>query len=699
MKKNNQNTNKSYLIVFLCIILLTAASVGSAIMISTNTTAIYNRYLNTLKSGYIADETVYVYSTVDIIDAKATAELKNQAALSIPTVFSFNVANSEKMLYNYEYLSSQNEVTNQNIISVAYEILSEIIKQGYFDEIELSQMKLLENNKILIINIPYDVYANSQRVVDTDSLLSSSNIDQYILEQAAKYSDIISPSNYKELLTFVKYCLVVNVFEDTVITTYRRDLAMSQVEPVVESYTKGEVIIPVDTVITENEIDVIRSLADSSKFDIREYWGQGIFCLAGFIATVLGFYFVARHSGIHYMTYIGIFTVSTLLVIGVATYLSLKFSYLELNSTEVFFAVCFVPMLVTALSSKKSLGFISAAAIGIAMVISPGANVYTFFYAVSVGSFCSYTIRFMNRRLDSLLQFFLSIAGSVMITTFCIVIEASSIPDMMDILVITAARTALSNLILFGAIPVLEKVFNLPTVFRLHELAYTDSPLLVRLAKAAPGTYSHSRSVAELAQEAAAKVGANYGIAMVGGLYHDIGKTDHPEYFVENQSGNNKHDEINPTLSASIIRNHVKSGADKAREARLPAEIIDIIANHHGNDVIRYFLHEANENKGKNRIVEESDFRYNAEPPSTKECAIVMIADSVEAAARTINDPTPAKFSKLIRAIILSKVEHHQLDNCNLSMKDLNIISESLLKTLTAQYHARIEYPDEENKK
>ena len=200
--------------------------------------------------------------------------------------------------------------------------------------------------------------------------------------------------------------------------------------------------------------------------------------------------------------------------------------------------------------------------------------------------------------------------------------------------------------------------------------------------------------VATLAENACKEIGANSLVARVGSYYHDIGKMEQSEYFVENQSGQNKHDEINPSLSVSVIRSHVKKGVEKAHQLHLPQVIIDIISEHHGNSVIAYFYNEA---KLKNPDVQEEDFSYMGNPPKTKESAVVMLADTVEAACRTLEKPSVSRLDKFIQSLISSKLEHHQLDRCNLTFKDLTTIRESFVTILAGYYHSRIEYPDQKD--
>ena len=279
-------------------------------------------------------------------------------------------------------------------------------------------------------------------------------------------------------------------------------------------------------------------------------------------------------------------------------------------------------------------------------------------------------------------------------------INEATFTMIFTVLLGTLINVSIAYILLTALLPVAEKLFNLPTIFRLYELAYGENPILNRLAQSAPGTYSHSVAVADLAEVGAKAIGANSLLARVGGLYHDIGKIEHPEYFIENQNGVNKHDDINPSLSVAVIKSHVKVGADKGREAGLPIEVIKIIQNHHGNDIIAYFYNEAlkfqaasSDDKGE--TVKASDFSYNAEIPDFRECGIVMLADTIEAASRTVT-PNASKYAKLIDNLFMGKIERGQLDNSNLTMNDIKALSDAFVKTLVARNHSRIEYPDED---
>ena len=253
-----------------------------------------------------------------------------------------------------------------------------------------------------------------------------------------------------------------------------------------------------------------------------------------------------------------------------------------------------------------------------------------------------------------------------------------------------------SGMLVLGILPPLENALNASTTFRLIELSDLNAPILRRLFTTAPGTYSHSILVANLAEAACLDIGANPLLTRVGSYYHDLGKMENPHYFVENQTDYNRHDDLAPRLSATVIRSHVKLGVEKARQLRLPREVIDIIDQHHGNSVITWFYDKALKLEGKakrNSPVDIEDFTYPGVPPRSRESAVVMLADVSEAAVRAMEKPTAVKIEKLIQDLFAKKVESGQLAHSELTFRELESIKNSFLRVLVAYYHSRIEYP------
>jgi putative nucleotidyltransferase with HDIG domain len=268
--------------------------------------------------------------------------------------------------------------------------------------------------------------------------------------------------------------------------------------------------------------------------------------------------------------------------------------------------------------------------------------------------------------------------------------------------------TAIASVLL---LPLLESVFDLTSPITLSDLADLGQPLLQRLALEAPGTYHHCLVVANLAQSAAQTIGANALLVQAGAYYHDIGKLGKAGLYTENmQAQDNPHDEFSPNMSALLITSHVKEGVSLALLCKLPRTVIDIIKQHHGTGLVAFFLHKAkiqNENEKKREgrpgfpgsatPVNESDFRYPGPKPQSREAAIVMIADAVEAASRALAKPTPNHIRDLISDIIRGKLLDGQFDECGLTLAELNRLRESFIFTLTSMFHSRIAYPKDES--
>ena len=253
-------------------------------------------------------------------------------------------------------------------------------------------------------------------------------------------------------------------------------------------------------------------------------------------------------------------------------------------------------------------------------------------------------------------------------------------------------------ILVLGTLKVFESLFCVLTNYSLLELSDFNQPLLKRMVIEAPGTYHHSILVSNLSETAADAIGANALLTRVGGYYHDIGKMVKPEYFTENQLiGGNKHDNIEPTMSRLVILNHVKEGIELAKKNNLNQAIIDFIPQHHGTSIIHFFHQKAIEASEGGKHIDESDFRYPGPKPQMRETAIVLLADSVEGAVRSLDEANPKKIEEMVKKIINNKFIDGQLDECNLTLKEIDKISSTFIRVLSAMYHGRIKYPEKKN--
>ena len=317
-----------------------------------------------------------------------------------------------------------------------------------------------------------------------------------------------------------------------------------------------------------------------------------------------------------------------------------------------------------------------------------------------VSSLAIYTVRRLRSRTQILWSILAVTSGYVAVIAVFEMIKFSNWESVMEHMVFATANGVLSPLLSYGILVLIERVFKITTNLTLLELLDFNNKLLSKLAMRAPGTFKHSIDVGNLAVAASEAVGANSLLARVGAYYHDIGKAEKPEYFIENQlRGTNKHDKLSPRLSATVIVAHVKDGIKLAEENRLPAIVADFIPMHHGKTRVEYFYQQALERaKETDSEINESDFRYPGPRPNTKETGILMIAEAIEAASRSLKNPNPQRIESLMDTIIESRIKGGELINCPLTFRDLEIIKSAMMPVLTGSMHERIEYPGQRKK-
>ena len=316
-------------------------------------------------------------------------------------------------------------------------------------------------------------------------------------------------------------------------------------------------------------------------------------------------------------------------------------------------------------------------------------------YAAIASSIAVYGIgRYRNRQTVTIAGCLIGGASAVLTIA---VLAFTQQPFVLNSILLSIACGLASGIITAAVtsvlLPVCESLFGILTDVKLLELSNADLPVLGQLALRAPGTNQHSHAVGQLAEEACRVVGGNGLLARIGALYHDIGKTAAPEHFVENQSGKNPHDKLKPAQSAKIIIAHVNYGVKLAREMGLPQRIIDFIPQHHGTRTLHYFLKKAQAQARSDEEISENEFRYPGPRPQFKEAAIMMIADSCEAAARSLAEPTPENIRFIVTKIIDAILADDQLGECDLTLRELTQIRESMIKSLVAIYHSRVDYP------
>ena len=333
--------------------------------------------------------------------------------------------------------------------------------------------------------------------------------------------------------------------------------------------------------------------------------------------------------------------------------------------------------------------------VSFAVLASGSWEIVPFLFTLGTSMSSVAIVRKVERRIDLVFAAIMLALCDLVLFVLLIVVFNETFAANAKLFIGILCNGFLSGILTLGLLTPLEYMLNTASVFRLMDLSDTNAALLKKMCITASGTYQHSMMVAQLAEFACREIGANPLIARVGGYYHDIGKLDQSEYFVENKQGDTeKHNDINPTLYATVIKSHVKKGVEKAMQMHLPRVIIDVIAEHHGNTVIQYFYNEAKE---KDPSLTPEDFAYPGPTPTTRESGVVMLADTVEAACHTLKNPSIPRLETFITGLINGKIEAHQLDNCDLTYRDISKIKEAFVQILAGFYHSRIEYPDQQD--
>lgn len=492
-------------------------------------------------------------------------------------------------------------------------------------------------------------------------------------------------------------------------TSARKEEARAKVEPVVVEIAKGEMIIREGERVERKHILFLESLRNiqQSQADLRTFIG---FSALIFILIYI-FHWVGtrnfkkfRFSSKDRMVLGGFFVCC----VGLLTALDTLFQALQTSSSyhlslSMFLPFAFVGMTLRLFSSMEIVFFFNLLfAVCVSWLLK---SPYLGLTSLTVSMVGAAGMRRISQRLDVFKVGFL--AGLVQAACVCLGVimnltDSAGISSPWVDLLATAGLSLCSGLFFSSAIvlfaqPIIE-FMGYTTDLRLMELSNTNHPLLKELIMKAPGSYFHSFAVSQLSEKAAEAINANPLFARVAALYHDVGKTKKPQYFIENIKGENKHDKIVPTMSALIISNHVKEGIDLAQQYKLPQSIIDCIPQHHGTSLISYFFEKAKEaSKGSGEEVDDRDFRYPGPKPQTKEAAIIMLADAVEATAKSMSQTTPDQLRQKVNQTIRRFFLDGQLDECDLSLKDLNAIGNAFVTVLQGIYHQRIDYPHIQN--
>ena len=498
-----------------------------------------------------------------------------------------------------------------------------------------------------------------------------------------------NPNERKIFLNVIDNIIFPSLKYDEKLTNKVKSEALAKISPIKEEVKKGEKIIGKHELITPRTYEELQVLKEKMKsfHGTPARWFAYLFIILAIFALGAIYFRERIQKNPNWRE---------LIVIGVSALIVLIAAYLVRNIHASHF-ITLIPfysiLLNVALGFEPSLFYTMLLSIVLAIYF-PLSSFGIFIYNLFLG----WTAIFATKSFRSRFQIYyviLILFGVSLVTSIFIELMHVNRIQSLPVLIQAALFSAfLSGVFVVGILPLYERVFRVATDFFLLELSNLNNPLLRELSEKASGTFNHSINVGNLCDAAARAIGANSLLARVGAYYHDIGKIKKPHYFIENQLGmDNPHDKLSPRMSALIIISHVKDGVELAEQYGLPNEIIRIIKTHHGTSLLVPFYVKAKQMEGEG--VKEEDFRYPGPKPSTREEAICMIADSVEAAVRSLKNPTAKTLKETIHEIIRAKLEDGQLDEADITRKDLDKIADAIYPILLSQFHPRIEYPKE----
>ena len=655
-----------------------------------------------LAVGVVSHDTIN--ATKDVIDEVTTQEKRTAAAAAVEPAYHFQQGVKEEVLLSLD--KAFNELRNiqqygvtlrsgENTRNPAKTFSEEEIDYAY----GLSEFLTLTRFQITtMLRTDTAVFEDMVSTVTTavenslNATIREGQVNQAIstiLQIVGYRVDVSLTQNI--LPTVLRTCILPNMTIDQVATDRARQNAMDSIEPII--YLQGQNIIREGERVTSGQLQMLRTLGllNENTYDYSVYAGAGLITAL----SVFILYLLLRLLESQLLSDVRKLAV-VLLVFFIGSIISAGAFLLP----SIFvMPVILGPILATVLIGTHA-GICVAGSLTVfvtGLILGNGQNTYyDLLIMISISLIDGVvSVRFLKghpQRIRVPLAGLLAAFVSVVIVMSYKMLSASEMSVAVSTSLWTAAGCFLSGVLAVALQPAFEAVFHLATPSRLLELTNPNQPLMRRLMIEAPGTYHHAVIVGNLSEAAAASIGANPYLARAGAYYHDIGKLKRPQYFKENQTGENPHEHTDPFISAAILTSHTKDGVLLAQKEHLPPEIQQIILQHHGVTPVMFFYHKALQ-LSDGQQVDINDFRYAGPKPKTKEAAIVMLADTIEAAVRSMKDPTPKSIDQFIERLIRGKLEDGQLSDSPLSLQDIDHICEAFSGILRGVYHERIEYP------
>ena len=660
-----------------------------------------------LEVGQISRQTIN--ATKDVVDEITTEEMRKAAAAAVNATYKLQEGISDEVLTKLEAVFGELRTVQQYGMTLREEgDDAETMRTRSFSDEEIEYAQKLVTSFTLgryqattllrTDTADFDTMVNTVTTAVSNSLnagIREGRVSDAIstLQQIVGYRvDISLVQNV--LPTVLRTCLQPNLVIDQETTQADRQRAMEAVDSVV--YLQGQCIIREGDIVRQNQYEMVKSLGllADNHYDITVYVGAVVLVALCMSVMLLALSLTARDT-LHDLRRSCVVISVMIVALGLCAAMVKVFN------------VYLAPVALGAMLLTATVGWHVSVPVTMCLAVMQAGlaagnsttSLVEMLYMLLMGLLGGLvSVRFLKTKPQRLRVL---VCGALVAFVNAVIVVALGLMNSLHILddsgntLWAAAGGLLSGVIAVGLQPVVESVFNLATPGKLLELGNPNHPLLRRLLLEAPGTYHHSIIVANLAEAATEAVGGNPLLARTGAYFHDVGKLKRPQYFKENQSGENPLNMTDPYVSASIVTAHTRDGVQLAQKYRLPPEVQQIIAEHHGDTPVMFFYHKALQ-LANGSPIDIADFRYDGPRPTTREAAIVMMADTVEAAVRSMPDPTPESIRENIERLVRGKIEDGQLSDCPLSLRDIDRACEAFAKVLNGVFHERIEYPKAE---
>jgi cyclic-di-AMP phosphodiesterase PgpH len=630
-----------------------------------------------------------LFNSVETVITSRPSSTRDEQVTVLLEMLPDSIKYDRKILYTIISYARIGELRN-TIVS----IISDLYEKGIIEDSAATE--IFSNERFITILTPIDKNEFSEEKRRLGDIYTLSNVRVSLNNICMRYSTDIPKEQQSVIYAITKGMIRANIRFNPDENKRRKLEAAMSVKPVMDQLKKGQIIVREGDSITA---DIYRKIQVINRYTrtVHVNYILGIFILQA-VLFIMFILFIAPKFNKLMPDSRAPFILMILIMFFMAFCYAIKHSVSGQDSNIIFtllVPISFITMMVSVLYNVQLSIVTGIFAIFFAYTLN-GGDYASLAVAMSSALLSIFGIRDLERRTDFLKRGI--IIGIVNAIVSCSVglMDEYSIGALVKNTEIAVIGALLNSVCVIGLFPVFEHFFGITTVFKLYELSDLNAPIFKKMLIRAPGTYNHSIMVANMAETASREIGADFLLARVGGYYHDIGKIDNAHYFIENKKNPNEPVTIPPQEYSRIIISHVEKGVDLAKKNNLPQSVIDFIREHHGDTMMTFFYHQALEHAQETGDVESihrSLYQYPGPKPHSKETAIVMLADAIEAASRSVQDPSYAKLESLVKKIVFARLNEGDLEESDLTLQEINSVQKAFLRVLNGIFHTRLEYP------